>query len=111
MREAAERQQQQSESAAASAAPAQPKPKQAPAPKRKPAVPLVRVKPAKKQGTQQAENAAACDNRLVEGRPQTADEGQHGSGKAAGGHEGEPESPEDGLGGLLGAYGSDSDQN
>ena len=71
-------------------------------------MPLVRVKPAKKQSAQQPASAAACDNRLVEGRPA---EGQHGRGKAAEGHEGGTDAPEDGLGGLIGAYGSDSEQD
>ena len=108
MKEAAEQRQAQDESAAASAAPAQPKPKQAPPPKRKPAVPLVRVKPAKKQNTQQAgSTAAAADSRVIEGRPA---EEQHSNGKAQGDGKGEQEASEDGLGGLIGAYGSDSEE-
>lgn len=106
VKEAAERQQQQSESAAASAAPAQPKPKQAPPPKRKSAVPLVRVRPAKKQSTPQAVSTAAADTRLVEGRPA---EGNLSNRKVAGKQEAKTEASEDGLGGLIGAYGSDSE--
>ena len=67
----------------------------------------MRVKPAKKPSMQQTASTAAADNRLVEGRPA---EGQHSNDKAAEKHEGETEGTEDGLGGLLGAYGSDSEQ-
>jgi hypothetical protein len=108
VREAAERRQAQEESAAASSAPAQPKPKQAPLPKRKRAVPLISIKPAKKQITQQAgSTAAAADSRVIEGRPA---EDQHSNGRAQGDGKGEQEASEGGLGGLLGTYGSDNDQ-
>ena len=108
VKEAAERQQQHSESAAASAALAQPKPKPAPLPKRKTAVPLVRVRPAKKQSKQQAISTASSDSRLVEGRPA---ESNTSNGHIAEKHEGETEASEDGLGGLIGAYGSESSES
>lgn len=70
-------------------------------------MPLVRVKPAKKQSTQQAKpSTAASDSRLVEDRPAV---GVHSNGGAAETHERETEAAEDGLGGLIGAYGSDSE--
>ena len=110
VREAAEQRQQQDESAAASAAPAQAKPKQAPAPKRKPAVPLMRVKPVKKQGKAQPGAPAASDSRLVEGRPA---ERPHDSGRVLSNETEKPdsESAENGLGGLMGAYGSESEDD
>jgi hypothetical protein len=109
VKEAAERRQAQDESAAPSAAPAQPKPKQAPPPKRKPAMPLIRVKAAKKQNVQQPEStAAAADSRVIEGRPA---EEQRNNGKAQCDGRGEQEASEDGLGGLIGTYGSNSEED
>lgn len=108
MKDAAERQQKQDEAAAASAAPAPPKSKQAPAPKRKPAVPLMRVKPAKKHSTALHGSMATSDSRLIEGRPA---EGHNSSGKASDIANGKAHAPEDGLGGLFGAYGSESEED
>ena len=106
VREAAERQQKQDEAAAASAAPAPPKPKQPPVPKRKTAVPLMRVKPAKKHTSALHGSMAASDSRLIEDRPA---EGQNNSSKKGELADGEADAHEDGLGGYFGAYGSESE--
>ena len=108
VREAAERQQKQDEAAAASAAPAPPKPKQAPAPKRKPAVPLMRVKPAKKHTPALHGSMAASDSRLIEDRPAEGHDYSGGASKIA---NGKADAPVDGLGGLFGAYGSGSEED
>ena len=103
VREAAERRAKSGEAAGVRPQPEQATPKaderRAPAPKRKPAVPLVRVKLAAKSGAhaQQAGSGAELDP----GEKRTRVAGQDAEKEGANGN--------GGLGGLLGDYGSDAD--
>ncbi|BDA50143.1 hypothetical protein COCOBI_15-2710 [Coccomyxa sp. Obi] len=72
----------------------------APVAKRKPAIPIVRVKPAAKAGSQQRPSQVEADRGGGTGaeKRQRLAEGEAGDGS-------------EGLGGLLGEYGSDSEDN